>query len=71
MSIFITTFFICLIAGACFFLYVQYHIQLRKAQGMNLSTGVALAPKSFAGRAAQAGSTNTQWKAVKVHPGLM
>lgn len=71
MSIFITTFFICLIVGACFFLYVQYHIQLRKAQGMNLSPGVSLAPKSFAGRTAQAVLTNKQWRAVKVHPGLM
>ena len=71
MSIFFTTVFICLIAGSAFFLYVQYHIQLRKAQGMDLSPGVSLAPKSFADQAAQAELTNTQWKAVKVHTGLM
>ena len=68
MSIFFTTVFICLIAGAAFFLYVQYHIQLRKARGMDRSPGVSLAPKSFVD---QAVSANTQWRAVKVQTGLM
>lgn len=71
MSIFFTTVFICLIAGAAFFLYVQYHIQLRKARGMDRSPGVSLAPKLFADQAAQAVSANTQWRAVKVQTGLM
>lgn len=71
MSIFITTFFICLIVGASVFFYIQYQIQLGKALGREPSAGVSLARKSFANKSALAASSNTQWKAVKVQPGLM
>lgn len=71
MSVFFTTFFICLIVGASVFFFVQYQIQLRKALGMERSAGVSLARKSFEHKAAQRGASNTQWKAVKVQPGLM
>ena len=71
MSIFFFTFFICLIAGAVIFLYVQYNIQLNKALGREPASGVSLARRSSPDKTAASPSPNSQWKAVKVKTGLM
>lgn len=71
MSVFFTTLFICLVAGAAVFLYVQYHIQLKKARGSERSPGVSLARRSFASNSVKPVSQGTSWRAVKVKTGLM
>lgn len=71
MSVFLTTLFICLAAGAAFLLYLKYHIELRKARGSVRSPVVSLARKSFADNSVESVSTDTKWKAVKVKTGLM
>ena len=68
MSIFFFTTFICLMLAIVVFFYVQYQIQLRKAQGKQPSAGVSLSPRPAPVTAA---STDTRWKAVKVKVDLM